>query len=94
MKLYTCNSRAVPGLNLAFLDADLKLGSVVHSNAFHNLGSGSKSATHAHPSQGRKCVSKFIFRFFLIRMINLGKMFYTKVVSVAIPFKMMYRTSV
>ena len=58
--LMSSNNTAVPGLNLAFLDAVLKLGLVVHNSPYYNLGSGSKLATPAYP-QGGKCAPKIRF---------------------------------
>jgi len=84
---------AVPGLNLPFLVADLKLGSVVHNPPYYNLGSESESATPAHIPREVNVFLKLVFWYFLIRLINLGKMFQTKVDFLAIPLKITYRTS-
>ena len=48
-------------LNLAFLDDDMKLGSVVDNAAYYNFRSGTKSATPAHIPQGSTCTPKIPF---------------------------------
>jgi len=60
----------------------MKLGSVVHKTPY-----GRKSATPTSP-QRVNVPPKFVFWLFLVRMMNLGEMFQTTVVLLAVFFKM------
>jgi len=73
MKIVLCT--AAPVLNLAYLDADLELSSVVHTRntPYYNLGSESKSANPAHTAQARKCGFKMRFSAFSRQNGKFGK---------------------
>jgi len=80
-------STAALGLKLTFLVADLKLGSFAYNTPYYNFGPGSKTAAPADILKGMNVPPKFVFWLFLIRMMNLRKMYRTEVNLSQFPLK-------